>query len=80
MQLAVGTLWEILFDVATSVVLIRIPWLSMLVVRKQVVDKGVIMPCTIVGTSSSIKGNTNIDRKRNELQIKTPVNFVQITF
>ena len=47
----------------------------MIVARKQAVDKGVIMPCTIVGKSSSIKGNTNIDQKRNELKIKTPVNF-----
>ena len=44
-----------------------------LVVRKQVVDKGVVMTYNIVGTSTSIKGNTNIDRKWNErLQIKTP--------
>ena len=70
MQLAVGTLWEILFDFATSAVLIRIPWLSM---RKQIVDKGVTLTYNIVGTSSSIKGNTNIDRKWNErLQIKIP--------
>ena len=52
------------------------PIILPLVVRKKVVDKGVIMTYTIVGTSSSIKGNNNIDRKWNErLQIKTPVNF-----
>jgi len=44
-----------------------------LFVRKQVIDKGDVMTYNIVRTSSSIKGNTNIDRKWNErLQIKTP--------